>query len=185
MNRLIARLVTLGGVGVFAVVFAACAAGPAGGGPDPLSLPVCDDSTVGVSKGYLEKHGPWAVQELVRELEWFSADGEPALVPVSRGPRLRNQAEVARSLKELWPKDLRDRGVGGEVRFHFLLDEEGRIDRRQLARGASHPAFNAAGAGVLGGMRFDPVVHEGCRIPIFVADFRLFFEVADVPPRKW
>lgn len=167
-----------GFVAVLALASAGCAAGPAGGDPDPLSLPACETAAVVVAERDVEEHSLEALQELVRGLEWFPVGDALALVPVPARPRLRNTRELARAMTELFPSDLRDRRVGGTVRFHLLLDEEGRVARSQLALGARYPAFNAAGARALERMVFDPVGFGGCRLPVFIPDLQLTFEIA-------
>lgn len=166
-------------LGVLALASAGCAAGPAGGDRDPLSLPACETAVVAVAESDVQEHSLEALQGLVRELEWFPLDASPALVPVPARPRLQNTRELARAMTELFPSDLRERRVGGTVRFHVLLDEEGRVARSRLALGARYPAFNAAGARALERMVFDPVVHGGCRLPVFIPDLPLTFEVAE------
>lgn len=158
------------------------AAGSPAPGTAPVSeeeaaLPACPAGVVGAAEGALGKWGEEGVRRMIAELGWAdSTAGTTTVVAVDRHQRVRNAWRVQRALEDEFPTDLRDRGVGGSVTFLILLDADGRLVRRQIAKGASHPAFNRAAWAVLSIMEFSPAAAGGCRVR-YLGELEVTFEV--------
>ncbi len=55
------------------------------------------------------------------------ADRVYALAELQSPPKLRSTAEAGRHIQASYPKDLRDRGVGGMVEIQFVVDANGKV----------------------------------------------------------
>ena len=51
----------------------------------------------------------------------------PQFTPFTVRPEVQNRPEVQRALEREYPAGLREAGIGGTVRLHFFIDEEGRV----------------------------------------------------------
>lgn len=74
-----------------------------------------------------------------------------------RGPRLANEAEVARQVPALYPAAQRDSGVDGQVLLKFRVLEDSSVDSASVrVLESAHPAFVEPALTIARRMRFAP-----------------------------
>lgn len=95
------------------------------------------------------------------------ADG-PIWISRDQDPRLRNQTEVTRELKRLYPPLLREAGIGGVVVLWLFVDEDGRALRTRVQRSSGYPAFDDEARRVAGNMRFDPALNRDQPVGVWI-----------------
>lgn len=88
----------------------------------------------------------------------------PTMVP----PRVLNQPEVERALRQHYPPMLRDVGIGGRVDMLLWLDEDGRIVRAQIGTSSGRTAFDDAALRVVDVMRLSPALNRGSPTRVIV-----------------
>src|SRR5688500_1189127 len=80
-------------------------------------------------------------------------DGTYELFTVEVRPRLRNLQDVLRDIAALYPPDLRDAKVEGEVVLRYTIDESGRVDTTTIQVVSTTDArFDAAATQIAGRM---------------------------------
>ena len=74
------------------------------------------------------------------------------------------------------PPLLRDAGIGGTVRVYFFIDENGRVQDRQIDESSGHQALDAAAMAVFDIYRFSPALNRDKAVPVWVS-FSITFQV--------
>ena len=89
--------------------------------------------------------------------------GAPITVPAS----VSEQSRIAsrRLLEQTYPRELRDRGIGGEVILTLFLDATGAVRETRVLRSSGYTSLDRAGSTLMRQIRFDPAVAEGCNVP--------------------
>lgn len=88
----------------------------------------------------------------------------PMFTPYTEAPSLTNQEVVTAALQAAYPPLLRDAGIGGTANVWFLVDEEGRVVRIQIARTSGHEALDQAALAVARTMEFKPARNRGEKV---------------------
>ncbi len=101
---------------------------------------------------------------------------EPTFTPFTTAPEITNRQEVIDSMEASYPPLLRDAGVGGTVRVYFLIDEEGRVQRRLIDQSSGHTALDQAALRVASVYRFTPALLRDQRTAVWVS-FPITFQV--------
>ena len=68
-----------------------------------------------------------------------------------------------------YPPLLREAGIGGTVRVFFFIDEDGRVQSRQIDRSSGHKALDDAALRVAELYRFSPALNRDQRVPVWVS----------------
>ena len=79
----------------------------------------------------------------------------PAIPPV-----LQNSSEMAEALKTVYPKQLREAGVGGTVGLWMYIDETGKIGEAEVRESSGYTEFDEAALRLIGSMVFTPAKDE-------------------------
>jgi protein TonB len=83
---------------------------------------------------------------------------QPVYVDRDIEPRLLNRDELLRLLRELYPRGLKETGIGGEVNLWVWVDEQGNPGRTQIRVSSGHERLDRAAAAVASRMRFSPAM---------------------------
>jgi protein TonB len=77
------------------------------------------------------------------------------------------QSRVAsrRLLEQTYPRELRERGIGGEVTLTLFLDATGMVRETRVLRSSGYATLDRAGSTLMRQLRFDPAVAQGCSVP--------------------
>jgi protein TonB len=70
-----------------------------------------------------------------------------------------------RLLEQTYPRELRDRGIGGEVTLTLFVDAMGTVRETRVLRGSGHASLDRAGSTLMRQIRFDPALADGCSVP--------------------
>ena len=100
----------------------------------------------------------------------------PTFTPMTVRPEILNRDEVMRAMEREYPPLLRDAGIGGTVRVHFFIDEEGRVGNTLIAESSGHQALDDAAIKVANVYRFSPALNRDKRVPVWV-QFGITFQV--------
>jgi TonB family protein len=92
----------------------------------------------------------------------------PTFTPYTEKPILANQAATRRALQRSYPPMLRDAGIGGTTTVWFLIDEEGGVLERRVARTSGYEALDVAALDVAEAMEFSPALNRGRAVPVWV-----------------
>jgi len=103
---------------------------------------------------------PTADSDISAEPTWTQRDVEPYYT---------NREEMQQALAREYPALLRDAGIGGTVTVWFLVDETGRVARTRLQASSGHQALDDAALRVADVAEFEPALHEGHPVSVWVA----------------
>jgi protein TonB len=93
----------------------------------------------------------------------------PTFTPYTVQPDIKNRAEVARALEREYPPLLRDAGIGGTVQVWFFIDEQGRVQRTQVAESSGHKALDDAALDVANIIQFTPALNRDKTVPVWIS----------------
>lgn len=93
----------------------------------------------------------------------------PTFTPYTVAPDITNRAEVGRALEREYPPLLRDAGIGGTVRVHFFIDENGRVQDTRLDQSSGHSQLDNAALAVADVMRFTPALNRDKKVPVWIS----------------
>ncbi|MGD2067934.1 MAG: TonB family protein [Gemmatimonadota bacterium] len=110
------------------------------------------------------------------EAEQLDLAAVPVFTPYTVAPALVNRDEIARLLTVRYPPLLRQAGIGGTVRVHVFIDEEGRVQNAIIAATSNYPRLDEAALEVAGEMRFSPAFNRDRKVPVWIS-IPVVFEV--------
>ena len=90
-------------------------------------------------------------------------------------PTLTNGAEVRDLLQELYPKALKDEGVGGRVVLWMKVDETGTVTETKIQETSGQETLDEAAQEIAAAMKFTPAENKGDPVSVWIAqpiDFR-------------
>lgn len=93
----------------------------------------------------------------------------PTFTPMTVRPRLLNAGELARLLVELYPRMLREAGIGGTVLVWFYIDERGRVVRTLIHESSGWDELDMAALKVADRMEFSPAYNRDEPVPVWVS----------------
>jgi TonB family protein len=97
-----------------------------------------------------------------------SAEAGFELSEVEEAPRVINGSDVQRQLSRLYPPDLRNAGVSGQVMARFLILEDGRVDPASITiSSATHDGFRAPVLSLLPVLHFRPARVKGRPVKVW------------------
>ncbi len=128
-----------------------------------------------VTGSYLEFQANQRDDDVVDVIE-AGVPGAPTFTPYSVAPSILNRADIVRAMEREYPPLLRDAGIGGTVRVYFFIDENGRVQDRQIDESSGHQALDAAAMAVFDIYRFSPALNRDKAVPVWVS-FSITFQV--------
>ena len=128
-----------------------------------------------VTGSYLEFQVNQRDDDVVDVIE-AGAPEAPTFTPYSVAPSILNRADIVRAMEREYPPLLRDAGIGGTVRVYFFIDENGRVQDRQIDESSGHQALDAAAMAVFDIYRFSPALNRDKAVPVWVS-FSITFQV--------
>jgi TonB family protein len=93
----------------------------------------------------------------------------PTFTPMTVRPALQNPGEVSEALRQFYPPELRDAGIGGVTNMWFFIDEEGVVRRAVVNESSGYDPFDDAAMEVGKVMRFSPARNRDEVVPVWVA----------------
>lgn len=93
----------------------------------------------------------------------------PTFTPMTVRPDLLNEREVQRALEREYPPLLRDAGIGGTVKVHFFIDEEGVVKDTRIDESSGHSALDEAALRVADVFEFTPALNRDKKVPVWIS----------------
>ncbi|MDP2471664.1 MAG: energy transducer TonB [Candidatus Palauibacterales bacterium] len=94
---------------------------------------------------------------------------QPVYIARDVDPRLTNAPEMLRLLDRLYPKALKEAGIGGEVTMWVWVDEQGRPGRAVINRSSGYPQLDATALAIAAEMKFTPAMLRDKPVGVWVA----------------
>jgi protein TonB len=94
---------------------------------------------------------------------------QPVYVDRDIDPRLLNGPEMLRLLSELYPRPLKEAGIGGDVQMWVWVDSEGNPGRAQINRSSGYDLLDETALAIAQRMRFSPAMLRDTPIGVWVA----------------
>jgi TonB family protein len=92
----------------------------------------------------------------------------PTFTPFTQAPELRNREEFQQALRDRYPDDMRDAGIGGTILLHVFIDTEGRVAETRVAEGSGHAQLDEAAEEVMREARFAPARNRDEIVPVWI-----------------
>ncbi|MFQ5678345.1 MAG: energy transducer TonB [Gemmatimonadota bacterium] len=111
-----------------------------------------------------------------QDLEIALSPDSPSFIPFDTPPRLKNREEIARLLKQRYPRNLKKNRASGTVLLWIYINQDGRVEKSQVRKRSFHPEFDVAALKIAARMRFVPAKAAGKPIAVWVQmpmNFRL------------
>ncbi|WP_420463934.1 TonB family protein [Candidatus Palauibacter sp.] len=125
----------------------------------------------------------WLTFEPTPSAPSTSRSDRPQFVPFDTNPVLQNAGEVQRALQEAYPRDFRDRGVGGRIEIWLYIDESGIVANQELKTSSGADALDEAASEVVTEMRFEPAKNRGQATAVWISQW-ITFEVVGSTARE-
>ncbi len=93
----------------------------------------------------------------------------PTFTPYTVQPGLKNEREVQRALEREYPPLLRDAGIGGTVKVHFFITEEGIVKDTRINESSGHSALDEAALRVADVFQFTPALNRDKKVPVWIS----------------
>lgn len=93
----------------------------------------------------------------------------PTFTPWTVQPGLKNEREVQRALEREYPPLLRDAGIGGTVKVHFFITEEGVVQDTRIDVSSGHSALDEAALRVADVFQFTPALNRDKKVPVWIS----------------
>jgi TonB family protein len=90
----------------------------------------------------------------------------PTFTPYTVRPDITNRTEVARSLEEAYPRELRDEGIGGTANIWVFIDETGSVQRTVLDETY---LLDEAALEVAEILEFTPALNRDKPVPVWIS----------------
>ena len=119
---------------------------------------------IAVDSRFLDGRSPEAVKDSLVALGLVQAEAAVAVVEASTLPELMNRHEFPRILEDVYPEELKLRGIGGTVVYLLLVDAAGVVESVRARETSTILALDRAGAQALQQARFVPGTYGDCRV---------------------
>lgn len=93
---------------------------------------------------------------------------QPVFTPREVEPEMINRDEVSEVLQREYPTTLQDAGIGGVVELYLFIDENGRVQNREVSQSSGREALDAAAIRVTEAMRFSPAINQDQPVPVWI-----------------
>jgi TonB family protein len=94
---------------------------------------------------------------------------QPVYVDRDIEPRLLNGPEMLRLLAKLYPRLLKEAGIGGEVQMWVWVDAQGNPSRAQINRSSGYVQFDDTALAIVERMEFSPAMLRDKSIGVWIA----------------
>jgi len=94
---------------------------------------------------------------------------QPVYVDRDTEPRLLNGAEMIRLMDRLYPKVLKEAGIGGEVLMWVWVDKEGKPGNAQINRSSGRVQLDEVALAIAAQMKFEPAMLLDKPVGVWVA----------------
>jgi protein TonB len=94
---------------------------------------------------------------------------QPVYVDRDIDPRLLNGPEMIRLMDRLYPKALKEAGIGGEVLMWVWVDKEGKPGNAQINRSSGRVQLDEVALAIAAQMRFEPAMLLDKPVGVWVA----------------
>lgn len=101
-------------------------------------------------------------------VEQGRVDDRSRFIPYDTPPKLQNRDAVRQALRDAYPSDLREAGIGGDVVLWMYVDVDGTVRKTRVLSGAGEPSLDAAARTVAERMRFAPALNRDEPTPVWV-----------------
>jgi TonB family protein len=98
----------------------------------------------------------------------------PSFIPYDTPPAMRNRGEVMQLLQRLYPRNLKDAGIGGRVELWLYVNEQGRVERSEVKTSAGNPLLDEAAQQVAADMQFTPAKNRDKVTAVWVSQWVTF-----------
>ena len=98
-----------------------------------------------------------------------SPSERPHFIPYETPPALLNGAEVEKLLEKVYPKPLKEGGVGGSVILWIYVNAAGEVENTVVKRGSGFTALDEAAAQVARAMEFAPAQNRDKPTAVWVS----------------
>ena len=118
------------------------------------------------------------VEELPPPPEEHEVDlsAAPTFTPFTVAPSILNRDEIIKAMIELYPPELREAGVGGQVGVYFFIDEFGAVQDYRIETSSGLQGLDRAALAVASVYRFSAALDRDNKVPVWV-QFSITFEV--------
>ncbi|NIR46095.1 MAG: energy transducer TonB [Gemmatimonadetes bacterium] len=94
---------------------------------------------------------------------------QPVFTPMEVRPELKNSREIQRLLDRLYPKMLKDAGIGGTVQVYVFIDTEGNVQNAQVNESSGYEALDQAALEAAYQLRFSPALNRDKKVPVWIS----------------
>ncbi len=105
-----------------------------------------------------------------------AASDAPSFIPHDTKPTLRNGPEIVRLLERVYPRNLKDAQIEGEVLIWVYLNAQGIPENYEIIEGSGRQAFDDAAIEIAMQMRFNPAMNRDKPTDVWAAQ-RIVFQV--------
>lgn len=116
------------------------------------------------------------------EAEETTAADRPTFVAYDTPPVLENAREVQQVLQSVYPRDLRDAGIGGRTELWLYVDLSGAVANHEVKTGSGDERLDRAAAEAARRMRFQPAKNRDQPTPVWISQWITFQVLEDLPP---
>jgi protein TonB len=103
---------------------------------------------------------------------------QPTFTPYTVAPELKNPDRATEIVRDLYPKLLRDAGIGGRVVVWAFIDEHGTVKNCQVHEGSGFDKLDRAALKALAQFSFTPALNHDRHVPVWI-QLPISFQVAD------
>ena len=93
---------------------------------------------------------------------------QPVYVDRDIEPRLLNGPEMLRLLERLYPRLLKEAGIGGEILMWVWVDEQGKPTRSQINQSSGYPQLDDTALAIVERMEFSPAMLRDKPIGVWI-----------------
>jgi len=115
-----------------------------------------------------------AGNQLRRPAEGVSQADRPTFVAFDTPPVMQNGGEIQQLLQTVYPRSLKDAGIGGRVELWLYVDLSGAVANYELKTTSGNDALDRAAAEVVAQMRFRPARNRGEPTAVWVSQWVTF-----------
>jgi protein TonB len=93
----------------------------------------------------------------------------PVFTPMTVRPEVRNRREMVQILDRLYPKMLKDAGIGGKVDVWVFIDTNGNVQNAKVNRGSGYQQLDDAALEAAYDFVFTPALNRDRKVPVWIS----------------
>jgi len=93
----------------------------------------------------------------------------PTFTPFTIAPDIRNRRQVTEALRDNYPPNFRDAGIGATIDVWFLLDEQGVVQKALINKSSGFDEMDDAALEVAWEIEFTPALNRDKRVPVWIS----------------